>query len=141
MNDRRVSRANAYGRSRITPARIVVADAVDGFRGAFTVEELAGAVRFRHRTAGATATVYRAVAAMEKSGYLARVGARDGSALYARCDHAEHHHHIVCEACGRTAVADCPIDTSAPLAGGFVVTRHEVTLYGLCPECAAKVGG
>ena len=36
---------------------------------------------------------------------------------------------------------DCPLDrgvTDAAERGGFTVTRHEVTLYGLCAECAAE---
>lgn len=86
--------------------------------------------------------MYRAVAAMENAGFIERVGARGGSALYARCDASAHHHHIVCDACGVTAEAECPLGTTLDVAGtaGFVVTRHEVTLYGLCPTCARKRG-
>ena len=82
--------------------------------------------------------MYRAVAAMEAAGYVERVGSRGGSALYARCGTRSHHHHIVCDGCGRVAHAECPVavDAPSPRADGFVVTRHEVTLYGLCPTCA-----
>lgn len=115
---------------------------MDGLRGSFTVEDLAAAVRRLDPDAGASATVYRAVAAMEAAGFIERIGSRDGSGLYARCDASSHHHHIVCDDCGLTAHADCPLDqlsnTEAP--NGFIVTRHEVTLYGLCPACARKRG-
>jgi Fe2+ or Zn2+ uptake regulation protein len=77
---------------------------------------------------------------MEASGWLERVGARGGSALFARCTAgSHHHHHLICDGCGRVASTECPV-TSAALrgdSGGFVVTRHEVTLYGLCPDCSA----
>ena len=113
--------------------------------GAFTVEELAESLRVAAASSGAaaagTATVYRTVAAMESTGFLSRVGARAGSALYARCTDASHHHHIVCDGCGRFTPTPCPIDTpvlSPEATGGFVVTRHEVTLYGLCGECARQ---
>lgn len=108
--------------------------------GAFTAEDLARRARVVDATAGATATVYRALAAMERSGYIERVGQRDASALYARCGAgAHHHHHIVCDGCGRVAQATCPLDTGElARAGtsGFTIRRHEITLYGLCPDCS-----
>lgn len=116
--------------------------------GAFTIEELAESLRVAAASSGAaavgTATVYRTVAAMESTGFLSRVGARAGSALYARCTDASHHHHIVCDGCGRFTATPCPIDTpvlSPGSTGGFVITRHEVTLYGLCAECAHPTMG
>lgn len=130
---------NAYPGGRVTSARRALATAAAGFERAFTVEELAEAAREIEPDAGSTATAYRAVAMMESSGFLEHVGERDGRALYQHCQAAEHHHHIVCESCGRTAPAACTIDAQAAKAAaetGFVVTRHAVTLYGLCPDCA-----
>jgi Fe2+ or Zn2+ uptake regulation protein len=77
---------------------------------------------------------------MEESGHIERVGTRDGSALYARCSTMSHHHHIVCDGCGRVAHAECPVvfEDSDARPDGFVITRHEVTLYGLCPSCVAS---
>jgi Fe2+ or Zn2+ uptake regulation protein len=107
--------------------------------GAFTVDELSIAARAHGASAG-TATVYRAVAAMEASGWLERVGERNGSALFARCGAGgHHHHHVICDGCGRVAATDCPVAeqvASSAQSDGFVITRHEVTLYGLCSQCA-----
>jgi Fe2+ or Zn2+ uptake regulation protein len=132
-----------YGHARVSSARKTIAACAEEFRGAFTVEELTRKVRDADARAGATATVYRAVASLETSGFLERIGHRHGSALYARCGHADHHHHIICEACGTTTPAACPVgaeilDTAR--AAGFTVTRHSVTLYGLCPNCAREAG-
>jgi Fur family ferric uptake transcriptional regulator len=132
---------SAYGAGRITRSRKVIAQAAAAMTGAFTVEELAAAVRNDDRTAGATATVYRAVAAMEAAGFVERVGSLNGSALLAVCSADSHHHHIVCDSCGRVATAPCPVlpeVADAMAATGFSITRHEVTLYGLCPMCAAE---
>ena len=130
----------AYGEGRLTAPRAAIARAASGLNDAFTVEDLASLVRQTHAGAGATATVYRAVAAMESAGYVERVGSRGGSTLYARCGTRSHHHHIVCDGCGRVAHAECPVSVEArsPRADGFVVTRHEVNLYGLCPACAVS---
>jgi Fe2+ or Zn2+ uptake regulation protein len=132
----------AFGGARFSEPRFAIARAAQRLSGAFTVDELAAAVRAQDCSAGATATLYRAVALMEQHGFLERVGERDGSGLYAQCAARSHHHHIVCDGCGKTAHAECPLGIAEepPAAGradGFVITRHEVTLYGLCPDCAA----
>jgi Fur family transcriptional regulator, ferric uptake regulator len=133
---------NPYGMGRVTPQRRLIADVATAMPGAFTVEELAERTRATDSAAG-VATVYRSVAAMLASGWLERVGERNGSALFARC-HAgsHHHHHVVCDRCGRIEATDCPVvlERGASATGGFVITRHEVTLYGLCPSCARAQG-
>jgi Fur family ferric uptake transcriptional regulator len=130
----------AFGAGRITPQRAAIVDAAARMGTAFTIDDLAVAARGRDANVG-VATVYRAVSVMEESGWLERVGERAGSALYARCAAAGHHHHLICTTCGRMEPAECPlgsIASSSTTAGGFVVTDHRVTLYGLCPDCIAR---
>lgn len=126
----------------MTAQRQLIAGAVPP--RAFTVAELAVIVASIDERIG-LATVYRAVTAMERSGWLTRVGDSEGCALYAHCDGDEHHHHAVCTRCGRVEHLPCPLD-AAPLAdagAGFRVTQHEITLYGLCARCDGRraVGG
>ena len=134
---------NAFGVGRMTIQRETIVQAAAEMGGAFTVDDLAVAVRRRDRALG-LATVYRAVSALSDSGWLERVGERSGSALYARCPGGEdHHHHLICTGCGRLEPADCPlagVGAESPTASGFVVTGHDVTLYGLCPECVSHPG-
>lgn len=130
--------AHAFGRGRVTPQRALIAARAASLPGAFTVDELADAVHAEDPSLG-TATVYRAVTAMAESGWLERVGKRGGSTLFARCGAGGHHHHVICDGCGKMAVTECPVAVDLGDMGetdGFVVTRHEVTLYGLCPACA-----
>ena len=128
-----------YGTRRATPQRLLIAATAAARNGSFSVEELATDVCARDATIGA-ATVYRAVTAMLVSGWIERVGERHGRALFAHCSEGDHHHHhVVCDRCGRVATTECPLGdntTSSVQRGGFVITRHEVTLYGLCPDCA-----
>jgi Fur family ferric uptake transcriptional regulator len=129
----------AYGSGRVSSQRAAIASAVLRLGAAFTVDELSEALA-ADSLPTASATVYRAVAAMESCGWLERVGERGGSALFARCSAGGHHHHLVCERCGRVASAGCPVGRdlqSAAQEAGFTLTRHEVTLYGLCAECSA----
>jgi Fur family ferric uptake transcriptional regulator len=135
--------SRAYGGARVSQQRQAIAAVAAGLPGAFTIEDLATALR-RHRVRAGMATVYRAVAALRATGWLEHIGERDGSALFARCAGGEHHHHhAVCGDCGRVVAIPCPGVGKTPQPDkrhGFVVMRHEVTLHGLCAECRPSRG-
>jgi Fur family transcriptional regulator, ferric uptake regulator len=131
---------SAFGPLRLTAQRATIFAAAQGLGRAFTVDDLVLAARAQDASLG-IATVYRAVGALVSSGWVERVGERDGSSLYALCAASGHHHHVVCTACGRTEHAECPLGAASELpstASGFVVPGHEITLYGLCPACATE---
>ncbi|MGB4594019.1 MAG: transcriptional repressor [Coriobacteriia bacterium] len=130
----------AYGSRRVSETRRAIARVAAGLPGAFSVEQL------REETARTVpgvglATAYRAVNAMLDSGYLASVGTRDGTALYAVCAGGAHHHHLVCTTCGAVTGVACPLDSglasTAELAG-YTLTSHEITLYGVCRACLGR---
>lgn len=131
----------AYGSARYSPQRERIALVIDAFGRAFTADELVAALAdgaTAQAGAPGTATVYRALVALEESGYVARVGERDGATLYARCSTEGHHHHFVCTVCGSVTAAECPIEESTFAAAarqGFVITHHEITLHGVCHRC------
>lgn len=130
----------AYGSGRITRPRALIAETARSLPGAFSASELAGAVRSRDSRIG-LATVYRALAALEASGWLTRAGERDGAALFVRCGAAGHHHHLVCTQCGHVEHAPCPVEPAlaeAARASGFRITEHELTLRGICGACDDK---
>lgn len=134
---------SAYGGARVSSQRRLIAEVASALGGAFTIEGLATAVRERDASIG-LATVYRAVNALETALSVERVGEKSGSVLFAYCDSAVHHHHLVCTGCGRIEHAPCPLGET-PLAAarqdGFTITGHEVKLYGLCPDCAEPKAG
>jgi Fur family ferric uptake transcriptional regulator len=133
----------AYGDARLSPQREIIARTASAMGSAFTVDDLAAAVRDADGSTG-LATVYRAVSALEAAGTVERVGERLGSALFVYCDESHHHHHLVCTGCGRVEHAPCPLGDellAAARQSGFTVTGHEVTLFGLCPGCAPLEGG
>lgn len=130
----------AYGASRVSRARRTIVTLIAATEGAFTVEDLHGSLAGADAGIG-LATVYRAVAALIDTGFLATVGKRAGVALYARCGGGEHHHHLVCTGCGTIAPIDCPLDAglkNAARRSGYTITGHEVVLYGLCTDCGSE---
>jgi Fe2+ or Zn2+ uptake regulation protein len=131
----------AYRGPRVTAQRLAIARAADSrVDRAFSIDELAADVRAAEPRIG-LATVYRAVAAMEATGFVEKLGMRDGAALYARCAHRGHHHHLMCTGCGAVTDVECTVDTrSASGHGDFQITDHRLVLYGICGSCAKGDG-
>ena len=88
------------------------------------------------------ATVYRALEQLENLGLIQRVDVRGDAAGFERVDPSgHHHHHIVCEQCGRVvAFEDEGLEQAIHALAGrpdFEVSSHEVTLRGECATCAS----
>jgi Fur family ferric uptake transcriptional regulator len=86
------------------------------------------------------ATVYRALDQLESLGLVQRVDLGSDAAGYERLDpEGHHHHHIVCERCGRVvAFEDESLERAITALGkrpDFAVSSHEVTLRGECADC------
>lgn len=48
----------------------------------------------------------------------------------------EAHSHVKCERCGRLEDVESSFpEIHAPRHTGFMIRRHEVVFYGLCPAC------
>jgi len=82
-------------------------------------------------------TIYRTVVAMAQAGEL-DVRTADGVTAYRRCT-PDHHHHLVCRACGRTIeLTKTPVETwIADVAKqyGFADIDHITEISGVCPNC------
>ena len=82
------------------------------------------------------ATVYRNLKLLVEEGDLRAVALPGENLRYELAGH--HHHHFQCKRCQRVFdVHACPGDLAGLAPAGFVVQDHELTLYGLCSECAA----
>ncbi len=86
------------------------------------------------------ASVYRALELLHDHELIKRLDLGDGIARYELADPAgEHHHHLVCENCGRLVAFDDPalervIDEVSHRLG-VRVEHHEVVLRGACEDC------
>ena len=86
------------------------------------------------------ATVYRALDLLVEHGLVERVEVGDGQARFEKAElGGAHHHHLVCEQCGRLVAFDDPgleraIDRVCARLG-VRVDSHDVLLRGACGRC------
>jgi Fur family transcriptional regulator, ferric uptake regulator len=84
------------------------------------------------------ATVYRNVKSLVDEGWLATVELPGEPPRY-EISGKDHHHHFQCESCGRVfELHGCLPGLEKLAASGFTVKRHELVLYGGCPDCSVK---
>ena len=80
-------------------------------------------------------TVYRTMDLLTALGLVRRIDLGDGP----RYELAEdHHHHLICEGCGRvTEFQQCPLDPERlpGIGGDFEVRAHSLEVSGRCPDC------
>lgn len=122
---------------RLTKQRAAIVDALERKTGFTTAQELFHQLRGR-RNAPGLATVYRTLAALASAGALDS-SIRDGEQVFRLCG-ARHHHHLVCESCGRVEeVASEQVESwvrQVARRRGFRVTGHTADVYGICASCS-----
>ena len=87
------------------------------------------------------ASVYRALDLLDGMGLVQRVDTGEGGTRYeAFLPGGDHHHHVVCERCGRVAAfEDARLEAAIERLGRrlrYDVSGHEVMIRGDCPRCA-----
>lgn len=123
-------------RTRLTPQRQAVLDAVAGLEGQFTVVEVYDLARAAEPNVS-LATVYRTIDLLRRTGSVRPLPA-EGKATYVHC-HRGHHHHLVCTSCGaveETSLCAAPSAAKLRRRHGFVAESHELDIYGRCRNCA-----
>jgi Fur family transcriptional regulator, ferric uptake regulator len=122
-------------------ARAAVLDAMAGQSCCVSAQELHQRVRDEGRSVG-IASVYRVLDELVELRLVQRIDVGDGIARYepAQPD-GDHHHHVVCDDCGKVEpFADPTLESAIESASkrlGFSVDAHEVVLRGECGDCRA----
>jgi Fur family ferric uptake transcriptional regulator len=88
------------------------------------------------------ASVYRAVHLFRQLGILTAVDhVAEGQRFELSDRHRPHHHHLICESCGRTEDFEgCflgDLERKILQRTQFRVRRHELQFYGVCGRCRA----
>jgi Fur family ferric uptake transcriptional regulator len=120
-------------------ARRAVLEELAAQRCCLTAMEIHDRLRVRGRTVG-IASIYRAVDVLLALDLVQRVDVGDGLARYEPVlAGGDHHHHVVCDSCGRVEpFSDDRVERAihAAVAGtGYEVGAHEVVLRGACATC------
>ena len=83
-------------------------------------------------------SIYRSLDLFESLGMVFKI-INGSSVKYKLCEIDEHHHHIICKACGSVVELDfCDIsDWSKKVSEstGYQVTDHPLNFYGYCKNC------
>lgn len=96
----------------------------------------------------AQSSVYRNLSGLEHAGVVRRVTTDDEFGLYELTEELTgHHHHLICQSCGRVQDLPLPGDFERALdrtldrvaaEAGFAEVSHRLDLIGLCADCAAR---
>jgi Fur family ferric uptake transcriptional regulator len=126
---------------RLTAPRRAVASLVADRSGPFTAADLLADARARRLAIG-RATVFRTLDAFNEIGVVERIDLPTGDHAYVGCEPAAHHHHVVCERCGRTTEIDDggirDIVRAIERQTGYRVDSHRLELFGRCPDCSTS---
>jgi Fur family transcriptional regulator, ferric uptake regulator len=120
-------------------ARTAVIDLLADQDCCLTAQEIFDRLREEGRAVG-IASVYRALDLLAGLNLVQRLEMGEGLSRFEPA-HAggEHHHHVVCQHCGKVrAFEDEALERALDdLAGktGFEIGGHDVVLRGVCPDC------
>jgi Fur family ferric uptake transcriptional regulator len=105
-----------------------------------TAQEIFDGLRDERRAVG-IASVYRVLDILGDKGFVQRIDVGAGMARFEPVHRSgEHHHHLVCEDCGKVeAFADEGLERALRKVEGrtgYSVAGHDVVLRGACESCA-----
>jgi len=123
------------GALRDTPQRRHVYDLLVGKRDHPTATEV-----FLRAKKGmpsiSLATVYNSLETLVGCGLVKQVHVDREPTRF--CPNLEEHGHFICDQCAKVFDIDLAAERSEPwnLPAGFTITHHEVSLRGVCADCA-----
>jgi Fur family ferric uptake transcriptional regulator len=122
----------------ITAQRMAIADVVLGTERHLSAEDVAALLREGGASAG-TATIYRTLEVLVRSGLVVERDFGEGFKRYEASRGIPHHEHLLCTVCGRvTEFRDERLERMTTLlaeAHDFSRQRHRLVIYGLCGDC------
>ena len=124
---------------RSSAPRTAVIEALAELGCGVTAREIDDHLRDTGARAG-LASIYRSLELLHRNRLVSRIDVGEGVVRYeALHPSGEHHHHIVCDTCGKvSAFEDDGLERAIRKLSGrteFDVSGHDVTLRGECPEC------
>ncbi|MFN9213092.1 MAG: Fur family transcriptional regulator [Gemmatimonadota bacterium] len=122
----------------VTGQRLAIAEVALGAERHLSAEEIAVAPRARGHGVG-TATVYRTIDVLLRSGLLVERDFGEGFRRFEPARDVPHHEHLLCTVCGRVVeFRDERLERMTTLAAearGYARQSHRLVIYGVCEGC------
>ncbi len=126
----------------VTAQRMAIAEVVLASERHLSADEVIREV-FARGTPVGTATVYRTLDVLVRSGLAVERDFGEGFKRYEPARGIPHHEHLLCSVCGRvTEFRDERLERMTTLLAeshGFARQRHRLVIYGVCADC--QLGG
>lgn len=125
---------------RLTPQRAIILETLHQAEGHITAEEIYGRVQAKYPEINKS-TVYRTLELLKNLNLVAETDLGGGRLCYHHIEKG-HHHHLICQRCGR--VVDVDEGVLAPLKDfltknyDFLPDISHLAIFGHCMGCRAK---
>ena len=146
---RYIARLTTKGYRMTLPRKLIIERLYDA-QAYPTVDDVYDMIHSHYPHIG-IATIYRTMALFEEIGIVHKVNVGDRKARYELClcaDRAQHYHQLICSRCAeiirysdfseQEVTQMCDQEKRLETQYGFVIDRHVVQYYGVCPECQKK---
>jgi Fur family transcriptional regulator, ferric uptake regulator len=120
-------------------ARRAVIDLLGEQDCCLTAQEIFDRLRSSGRQVG-IASIYRVLELLSSEGLVQRIELGAGISRFEPIHSGgDHHHHLVCDACGKVEAFEDPQLENAihrlEESSGYAVAGHDVVLHGACGDC------
>jgi len=124
-------------RLRLSHPRLLIYQELSDAGTPLSPQELYHSLLKKEKKVGLT-SIYRSLDLFESLSMVFKI--RNGSSVkYKLCELEDHHHHIVCKACGNVMELNfCDISgwsKKVSESTGYQVIDHQLNFYGLCKNC------
>jgi Fur family transcriptional regulator, ferric uptake regulator len=120
-------------------ARQAVIDLLAAQTCCLTAQEIFDELRSSRARPVGIASVYRILDLLTVEGFVQRIELGSGSARYEPVWPNGHHHHLVCDSCGKVeAFEDGALERvlhRVEASSGYAIDAHDVVLHGACTDC------
>jgi len=122
---------------RLSHPRFLIYQELSNTNIPLSPQELYQSLLKKQKKIGLT-SIYRSLDLFESLGMVFKI-INGSSVKYKLCESEDHHHHIVCKACGDVVELNfCDISNwskKVTESTGYQVTDHQLNFYGLCKAC------
>lgn len=122
----------------VTAQRLAIGEVVMGSGRHVSAEDVQLELSKQGTTAG-TATVYRTLEVLVRSGLVVERDFGEGFKRFEAARDVPHHEHLLCTTCGKvTEFRDERLERMTTVLAethGFTRNRHRLVIYGQCNDC------